>query len=536
MFSKFFFKKKNNAKITPVEKEAASSSSFEEEEEEEKLKMRVVSLRSIMKMYGGQRHPKVESYDVLKSRGELKEYRYVPPDSTTIYISHEWVGTDHPDPDGTQMYHLLLMLERLQKGEISRTNMLWLHSLIFKQTFSTTSEEWKRVLDPEKTYIWYDGFCVPKSRREDGFRSIPSYIQRCDFMIILAPGCTHFDRIDPRTKRKMNLCYRTYRLRARCVFELFSSFLTTKGKEQARPALLVRSGTGIPNWNSCIEVWKILVGTSLFECCELNHTTIECRRPLYLVNIESMIKKRARSLFVSNDYAEARSTLCIREYWCKGLKNHEVQFFNSLDDFREMLRWDARDNDFIDREGFPLLVYASFTNSSRVVQELLIKIKNIKDLAKRQQIMRAQVPKRGLPNFGVTGHFTPLMAAMATSEPEIVSLLLEHGANPLQNDTAKNDAFIFAAFTGRLNNIKFWLSKFPDWNLEKENNMGIVRLRHTHTHAHTHTHTYNSSGTSYSQYYVWASTSPTRQVSSRSRRIDKVFHQFGRISSYKCMH
>ena len=116
------------------------------------------------------------------------------------------------------------------------------HSLLYKQNHTTTAEDWKRILNSQKTYIFYDGLCVSKEKRERGFQMIPEFIKRCDFMIILAPGCTHFDKIDPRTGRKKNLCYRTYRLRARCVYEMFSSFLTTKGGEQVRPALLVRSG------------------------------------------------------------------------------------------------------------------------------------------------------------------------------------------------------------------------------------------------------------------------------------------------------
>ena len=76
------------------------------------------------------------------------------------------------------------------------------------------------MLDPQKTYIFYDGICIPREKREDAFRSIPQFIKRCDFMIILAPGCTHFDKIDPRTGRKMNLCVcsNVSSPSARCVF------------------------------------------------------------------------------------------------------------------------------------------------------------------------------------------------------------------------------------------------------------------------------------------------------------------------------
>ncbi len=190
------------------------------------------------------------------------KHRYVPPDSTIIYISHEWVGTSHPDPDGTQMYHLLLVFERLRNGDIARTEMDWIHTMYYKQGFVTSTQEWKRLLSSEKTFIFYDGFCVPKSRQEDWIRSIPAYVRRCDFSIVLCPGLTHFDRIDPRTKRKINLCYRTYRRRARCVFEMFSAFLSTKRDENAMPMLLIRSSKGT-GYNSVLWI-------SVFECQKLS--------------------------------------------------------------------------------------------------------------------------------------------------------------------------------------------------------------------------------------------------------------------------
>ena len=124
--------------------------------------------------------------------------------------------------------------------------------MLYKQNY-TTAEDWTRMLDPEKTYIFFDGFCAPKEKQEEVFRMVPECVKRCDFMIILAPGCTHFDKVDQRTGRKRNLCFRTYRLNARCVFEMFSSFLTTKGGDKVRPALLVRSGQGIPQWVSPLE-------------------------------------------------------------------------------------------------------------------------------------------------------------------------------------------------------------------------------------------------------------------------------------------
>jgi hypothetical protein len=119
------------------------------------LPMKVVRLHTVLKRYGGQRHPHIEMYDTFKKRDELVEWRYVPSEATVIYISHEWVGTSHPDPDGTQMYHLLLMLERLQQGDVSKTELDAVHTLIYKQNFVIQSADWKQILRPEKTFLWY---------------------------------------------------------------------------------------------------------------------------------------------------------------------------------------------------------------------------------------------------------------------------------------------------------------------------------------------------------------------------------------------
>jgi hypothetical protein len=434
----FMFKSKSGVKITPSvqkdrgDKEDISSSMFEAP-----LPMVVVKLHTILKLYGGRRHPKINMYEFFHFRKELVEWKYVPTGGTVIYISHEWTGTDRPDPDGTQMYHLLLLLERLQKGDISRTDMDWFHSLLYKHNHTMTAEEWKRVLNPETTYIWYDGFCIPSSRLEDGFRSIPSYVQRCDFMIILAPGCTHFDRIDPRTHRKMNLCYRTYRLRARCVFELFCAFLTTRGGEKARPALLVRSGTGTPNWISPMECQKLAVGTSSFECCEENHTTMkQCRRSLCLAILDRLIEERVRSLFQNKNYAEARFSLCFRNYLCRGLIDEDSQTsWSTVHDFKNALRWCApRDLLWIDREGVPFLVFAASSDCPLVVQQALAQIEKITDVKKRRSCIQGRVPKRGIVGLGMTGGCTALIGAMMMSRPEIVSLLLKHGTSCSSRD------------------------------------------------------------------------------------------------------
>lgn len=158
----------------------------------------------------------------------------------------------------------------------------------------TSATEWVDCLSHIDTFLWYDAVCVP--RKLDLFKYVPVYICRSDFMVVLVPGCTHFDRIDRVTQRNVNLCYRTYRLRARCVFEMFSALLSAN---KPRPMLLVRSGTGRPCWTSPLECIKLAVGMSKFECCETNHAYIKtCRRPIVRELLRKMIRERALALFL----------------------------------------------------------------------------------------------------------------------------------------------------------------------------------------------------------------------------------------------
>ena len=78
-------------------------------------------LRVVLNRYGGRRHPVLDTFETLMKRKLLTELSFIPRGSVIVYISHQWVGINHPDPRGDQFYHLVLLLERLLRGDVDRT-------------------------------------------------------------------------------------------------------------------------------------------------------------------------------------------------------------------------------------------------------------------------------------------------------------------------------------------------------------------------------------------------------------------------------
>ena len=63
--------------------------------------------------------------------------------------------------------------------------------------------------------------------------------------------------------------------------------------------------------------------------------------------------------------------------------------------------------------------------------------------------LESRVRDEGYITLGIPGGTTTLMAAMMTASPEVVSMLLESGANVESVDVMGNDAFIFASVFGK---------------------------------------------------------------------------------------
>jgi ankyrin repeat protein len=384
-------------------------------------------------------------------------------------------------------------LERLKKGKLN-TEMDPIHTILYKHKFTTKGKDWKVML--KRTYLWVDWFSMPQpgAEKEDeigkeematlraegsrAIRSIPAYVERSDFIMILVPSLYH-------SNRKVPTCYRTWRRRGWCLLELYAAAMA---RDSSNPPLLVRSERGTPSWMSPLEVMKLSIGLADFTCCQRNHviTTetqkimsggkvkkIPCDKPIAGGILEQLINAKINHLYnAEGDLVMARIHYVLKHWWLRKLREKETFVANknksAVEKFKKKLRWQD-DEKWFDCDGVGVLAYAVVSDEPHVVRELLQELKRSFNGVEYTRRLESRVRDEGYVALGIPGGTTTLMAAMMTASPEIVSMLLKYGTNVSNVDVMGNDAFMFASSMGRPDNLQCWLQRVKDWDLNRQN-------------------------------------------------------------------
>ena len=436
----------------------------------------------------------MDVHQYLKSRGFLTRWQDVRSDSEVIFVSHEWLSWAHPDPKGEQLRVLCCVLETLKRGEMD-TEMDPMHTIMYKHKFTTKSKDWKKML--KRTYLWVDWFSMPQpgAEKEDkigkeamadlrakgsrAIRSIPAYVERSDFIMILVPGCHHSDR-------KVPTCYRTWRRRGWCLLELYAAAMA---RDSSNPPLLVRSERGTPTWMSPLEILKLSIGLADFTCCQRNHviTTetqkimsggsvkkIPCDKPIAGGILKQLIDAKINHLYNAEcDLVMARLHTGLKHWWVRGLKEEEKFVADkngktAVQKFKKKLKWDD-DEKWFDVGGVGVLFYAAGSDEPNVVRELLQELKQNVKGAEYLRRLESRVRDEGYVALGISGRTTTLMVAMLAGSPEIIEMLLAYGTSVNNVDVMGNDAFMFASMFGRPKNMECWLQRVKDWDLNRQN-------------------------------------------------------------------
>ena len=91
----------------------------------------------------------------------------------------------------------------------------------------------------------------------------------------------------------------------------------------------------------------------------------------------------------------------------------------------------------------------------------------LKEIKGNSELIDAQIPRSGFTYVGIPGSCTALIGAMVVGSSQAAEILLEAGANPHIADKNGNDPLMCACVYGCLDNVKFWLNRFPEWDLDK---------------------------------------------------------------------
>jgi ankyrin repeat protein len=439
-----------------------------------KYNMYLMNLATMMKLFGNEEDRKknlnLSHQDLLQSE-KLIGFEDLPMSSFVIFVSHQWNGFEHPDPNGVQIECLVNIFRRLRDGDIESVHMETYHQFLYKHNVTTKHAEWKQLL--LKSYFWFDFWCQPRHSR-DAAMSVGAYVERSDCLVALAPGTVHSEWINSKTGRKMYTCYRTYRRRAFCVLEMFCSLLSTR---KTYPILLIRSAQSIPQWISPSDSLRLSIGDSDFTCCHRNHlNNVPCDRHVAREIMLCMISKKVRFLFSIDSMTKARLLMVRQHFLLRGLNDdRSLSLGDTVQSFRNTLKFTNRR--YFDRNGVSILIYAVAACVDGVVSEILKTVKLIKNIDKRMKHLNSVIREKGFPSIGIPGKATVLGIAMFLSSSKIVTMLLEAGADPHRLDAIGTTPIFYACASGQIENVKTFLKYIPDCDLNQRDHVfGTVCL------------------------------------------------------------
>ena len=164
----------------------------------------------------------VRPHKLLKAEGLLSEWS---AGMFTIFVSHQWLSIQHPDPDAEQLQVLQAVLRRLI------ANTLKIDLDVASQFFGgkVGKVEIERL---GEAYIWLDYFCVPQlwegqelllPEQTLYIRSIPNYVDHCFVFLALVPRAIHRQTGEPCSVH-------SWLQRGWCRTELWCNFLSTRSK------------------------------------------------------------------------------------------------------------------------------------------------------------------------------------------------------------------------------------------------------------------------------------------------------------------
>jgi len=167
-------------------------------------------------------------FEVLSYRNMLTEWQ---PGFFVIFVSHQWLGRDHPDEEGHVCHCLRMALQNIMTESLVVDYDPLAKSLGFSHKLS------KKVVGQMMTgYLWMDWMCLPQDHLDSRLEQcMPLFVERCPIFVILAPKLHN---------SQGELCsYQSYGRRGWCRAEIW--FKQMRTKPQDMPMILITGGESV---------------------------------------------------------------------------------------------------------------------------------------------------------------------------------------------------------------------------------------------------------------------------------------------------
>jgi hypothetical protein len=210
-----------------------------------------------------------------------------------LFVSHQWLSMQHPDPESNQLKCLQRVLSRLADGELDVENDLKQQIVLHDRGLKST-KWWKAKM--KTMHVWVDYMCIPQltSVKKEEFithsdthqsseqpsrtcqdhskndsddskllalavKSLPAYVEMCCMMLVLVPTDEHRDR----TEEIVDWC--SWRRRGWCRLEFTAARLC----RHPLPVMVVKND--VPEFILATDALFLQPGLGEFSCCAMKH-------------------------------------------------------------------------------------------------------------------------------------------------------------------------------------------------------------------------------------------------------------------------
>ncbi|CAE7216813.1 ANKRA2 [Symbiodinium sp. CCMP2592] len=381
----------------------------------------------------------LKPHEDLMSSGLLTDYQECI--GNAMFVSHQWLAFNHPDPNSEQLKVLQAALGNIRSRK-SQIHIPVLTELYFGRLPTPTAEDFAGP----SVFIWYDYFSCPqgmdgdaKISRQQAIDSIVSYISRCKYFVVLCPALMHVDQ-------QRVLGQHSWAERGWCRTERLARELAAR---RDGAAIVIESG---------VHQYLMIDARKYLDAPGAGHFTLESDRPRVARALLQMVWKKLLCLLEQGDWHNYRFLLNTQSTCCfKGLDVMPLEglipgFSLHRDPFSDpaacVVEWFLHENGFRkvserDRAGWTPLCYAAISGNAYLVESLLKCRASCNERITKKKTELAI--KKNMPVLSLATHFHC---------NEIVKILLSAKVNVNATDHHNSIALHWACHSNNVESVR----------------------------------------------------------------------------------